>query len=96
MITIEFVLSCASIAASCQCRMQCFVRDQAAIMLAFSFWLLDLQMLGYTVELKLESSIPLSEKMQKVEAVIQQLNLDGCRDVIIGNAEQRGISGICL
>ena len=51
-------------------------------------------MLGYTVELKLESSIPFAEKMQKVEAVIQQLNLDGCRDVIIGNAEQRGISGI--
>ena len=53
-------------------------------------------MLGYTVELKLESSIPLAEKMQKVEAVIQQLNLDGCRDVIIGNAEHRGISGIHL
>lgn len=50
-------------------------------------------MMGYTVELKMESSIPLAEKLQKVEAVTQQLNLEGCRDVIIGNAEQRGISG---
>ena len=56
---------------------------------------MDMQMLGYTVELKLDSSISLAEKMHKVEAVIQQLNLDGCRDVIIGNGEQRGISGVC-
>ena len=29
----------------------------------------------------------------RVEAVLQQLALDGCRDVLVGNAFQRGISG---
>ena len=45
---------------------------------------------------QVESSVPLKDKRQKVESVIQQLNLDTCRHVRIGNAESRGISGMIL
>ena len=52
-----------------------------------------LEMMMYTIELKLERQIPLSKKRAKVEAVIDQLNLKGCQGVRIGNSENRGISG---
>lgn len=51
------------------------------------------EMLMYTIELKLERKIPLKQKILKVEAVMEQLNLRGCQGVRIGNSEARGISG---
>lgn len=51
------------------------------------------EMLRYTIELKVESSVPMSQKLEKVDSVIQQLNLEQCRGVRIGNVERRGISG---
>ena len=51
------------------------------------------EMLMYTIELKQEQRVPLADKRVQVEAVLQQLNLDVCRDVLIGSQEKRGISG---
>lgn len=51
------------------------------------------EMLMYTIELKQEKKVPLAEKKLKVEAVLRQLNLDVCRNVLIGSQEKRGISG---
>ncbi len=50
-------------------------------------------MLLYTAELKLRASVPLAVKRQRVDGLIEQLALGACRDVHIGDAMQRGISG---
>jgi len=50
-------------------------------------------MLLYTAELKLRASVPLAVTRQRVDGLIEQLALGACRDVRIGDAMQRGISG---
>jgi len=51
------------------------------------------EMLLYTAELKLPTSVPLEEKKHRVERVIRKLGLQQCRDVRIGSVFARGISG---
>ena len=51
------------------------------------------EMLAYTAELKNPMKGPFEKKRAKVEMVIQQLGLNGCRGVRIGNPLARGISG---
>ena len=51
------------------------------------------EMLLYTAELKNPSSVPLQAKAARVDAVLSQLALWDCRDVRIGSALARGISG---
>ena len=51
------------------------------------------EMLAYTAELKNPMKEPFEKKRAKVEMVIQQLGLNGCRGVRIGNPLARGISG---
>lgn len=51
------------------------------------------EMLQYTAELKLETSVPQHAKTEAVEEVIQHLGLDTCRNVLIGSPLARGISG---
>jgi ATP-binding cassette subfamily G (WHITE) protein 2 len=51
------------------------------------------QMLSYTAELKLPSTTTSKEQQDRVEEVIQMLDLESCRNTVIGNALQRGISG---
>ena len=51
------------------------------------------EMLAYTAELKNPMKEPFERKRAKVEMVIQQLGLNGCRGVRIGNPLARGISG---
>ena len=66
---------------------------------AFTDTLLDnltvYEMLAYTAELKNPMKEPFERKRAKVEMVIQQLGLNGCRGVRIGNPLARGISGDC-
>lgn len=47
----------------------------------------------YAAELKLPSTIPQSEKMNKVDLIIQQLGLSGCQNTKIGDPDNKGISG---
>ncbi|EGF83345.1 hypothetical protein BATDEDRAFT_8584 [Batrachochytrium dendrobatidis JAM81] len=49
--------------------------------------------LMYSALLRLPSTMPRSEKEQRVENVIASLGLQGCRDTWIGDSEVRGISG---
>eukprot|EP00884_Botryococcus_braunii_P016488 jgi/Botrbrau1/3522/Bobra.341_2s0049.1 len=51
------------------------------------------EMLIYTAELKNPMSVPFNQKVERVNSVIGQLALNTCRDVRIGSALQRGISG---
>ena len=51
------------------------------------------EMLAYTAELKNPMKEPFEKKRAKVEMVIQQLGLNGCRGVRIGSTLARGISG---
>jgi len=51
------------------------------------------EMLAYTSELKNPMYEPVEKKRAKVETVINQLGLNGCRGVRIGNPLSRGISG---
>lgn len=51
------------------------------------------EMLLYTADLKLERTTPKEEKQDAVERVIDELGLETCRRVVIGDATQRGISG---
>ena len=51
------------------------------------------EMLVYTAELKLPMAIPFADKCRKVQSVVDQLALNTCRNVRIGNPMQRGISG---
>ena len=50
-------------------------------------------MLAYTAELKNPMNEPFEQKAAKVEQVLQQLGLVGCRGVRIGSQLARGISG---
>ncbi|CAL5220797.1 g2870 [Coccomyxa viridis] len=54
------------------------------------------EMLLYTAEMKLEMVVSMAEKREKVEDLLKQLALDGCRNVRIGSNMQRGISGTTL
>ncbi|RKO90319.1 P-loop containing nucleoside triphosphate hydrolase protein [Blyttiomyces helicus] len=49
--------------------------------------------LTYSALLRLPSSLTPAEKAERVETIIMQLGLNGCRDTWIGNAEHKGISG---
>ena len=51
------------------------------------------EMLAYTAELKNPMHEPFEQKAAKVEQVLQQLGLSGCRGVRIGSQLARGISG---
>ena len=51
------------------------------------------EMLVYTAELKLPMRIPFADKVRKVQSVVDQLALNTCRNVRIGNPLTRGISG---
>ncbi|KAK9823062.1 hypothetical protein WJX81_005585 [Elliptochloris bilobata] len=51
------------------------------------------EMLAYTAELKNPMYEPFEQKAAKVEQVLQQLGLSGCRGVRIGSQLARGISG---
>lgn len=51
------------------------------------------EMLLYTAELKLDMRMSFLDKCKKVQRVIEQLALNTCRDVRIGSALTRGISG---
>ena len=53
------------------------------------------EMLLYTAELKLKATVPLDAKLRRVDALIEQLALGVCRNVRIGDAMKRGISGSC-
>ena len=50
-------------------------------------------MLRYTADLKLPSSVSATEREARVEEVIQMLALETCRKTVIGSALSRGISG---
>ena len=50
-------------------------------------------MLRYTADLKLPSSVSAEERKARVEEVIQMLSLETCRKTVIGSALSRGISG---
>ena len=54
------------------------------------------EMLLYTAELKLDMRMNFLDKCKKVQRVIEQLALNTCRDVRIGSALTRGISGAYL
>ncbi|KAJ3119298.1 ATP-binding cassette sub- G member 2 [Physocladia obscura] len=49
--------------------------------------------LTYAAQLRLPSSMLAEEKRQKVDEIIMQLNLNGCRKTWIGDSLSRGISG---
>ena len=51
------------------------------------------EMLMYTAELKCPRSEPLAVKKERVEGIVAALNLERCRDTVIGSALHRGISG---
>ena len=52
------------------------------------------EMLMYTAEMKNPQSQPLSEKRAKVDMILDQLALLSCRNVRIGSALARGVSGV--
>lgn len=51
------------------------------------------QMLAYTAALKLPASVTSDERTERVNEVIARLDLESCRNTIIGSALVRGISG---
>mmetsp|Transcript_89480 Transcript_89480/g.164037 ORF Transcript_89480/g.164037 Transcript_89480/m.164037 type:complete len:645 (+) Transcript_89480:87-2021(+) len=51
------------------------------------------QMLVYTAELKLPSSVSRKDKVDRCNEIIDSLSLQKCRDTVIGNVLKRGISG---
>ena len=51
------------------------------------------EQLLYTSELKNPQKEAMARKKERVEKVLDQLSLRGCRDIIIGSALKRGISG---
>lgn len=52
-----------------------------------------METLTYCALLRLPYKMSYEDKMKRVESVIMDLGLDGCRNVRIGNAEAKGISG---
>jgi ATP-binding cassette subfamily G (WHITE) protein 2 len=51
------------------------------------------EMLLYTAEMKVDMRVPFRQKCRKVQAVVDQLALNTCRDTRIGSQVARGISG---
>jgi ABC-type multidrug transport system ATPase subunit len=51
------------------------------------------QMLMYTAELRLPTTVPTKDKVARVDETIARLDLSSCTNTVIGNALQRGISG---
>jgi hypothetical protein len=51
------------------------------------------EMLLYTAEMKVDMRVPFRAKCRKVQAVVDQLALNTCRDTRIGSQVARGISG---
>ncbi|CAL8472002.1 g11544 [Coccomyxa elongata] len=51
------------------------------------------EMLLYTAEMKLELSVNMAEKRERVDLLLKQLALEACQNVRIGNNLSRGISG---
>jgi len=51
------------------------------------------QMLMYTAELRLPTTLSAADKLARVEETIVKLDLGSCENTVIGNALQRGISG---
>ncbi|KAJ3327870.1 hypothetical protein HDU91_004250, partial [Kappamyces sp. JEL0680] len=49
--------------------------------------------LHYSARLRLPSSFSTQQKIDRVNTVIRELGLEGCRDTKIGNEMRRGISG---
>jgi hypothetical protein len=50
-------------------------------------------MLMYTAEMKNPITDSIESKRARVEAVIEELGLSTCRDVVVGTPLHRGISG---
>ncbi|KAK9826360.1 hypothetical protein WJX81_002047 [Elliptochloris bilobata] len=75
---------------------QMFMRRHCAYVEQFDTLIDNLtvqEMLLYTAELKMKATVPLELKLRRVDALVQQLALDICRHVRIGDAMKRGISG---
>eukprot|EP01135_Chromosphaera_perkinsii_P000930 Nk52_evm28s153 gene=Nk52_evmTU28s153 len=51
------------------------------------------ELLYYTAKLRLPAATPEEKIQERVEQVISQLGLDVCADTVIGDGENRGISG---
>lgn len=51
------------------------------------------EMLLYTAEMKRSMAEPLSSKQAAVDQLLHKLALEGCKDVVIGSAMVKGISG---
>ena len=49
--------------------------------------------LRYAAKLRLPRKMSEAEKLERVEAVIASLGLQGCRDTRIGDTQTKGISG---
>eukprot|EP00929_Paragymnodinium_shiwhaense_P121717 TRINITY_DN9406_c0_g1_i1.p1 TRINITY_DN9406_c0_g1~~TRINITY_DN9406_c0_g1_i1.p1 ORF type:complete len:619 (+),score=132.95 TRINITY_DN9406_c0_g1_i1:56-1912(+) len=49
--------------------------------------------LRYAASLRMPAALPSAERDARAEAVIKELNLDGCAGTIVGSVERRGISG---
>ena len=49
--------------------------------------------LSYAARLRLPDNMSQSEKMNKVNEIILQMNLDGARNTYIGDSMTRGVSG---
>lgn len=47
----------------------------------------------YTAELKARLSLPLAEKVGRVDRSLRQLGLETCADVLVGTPAKRGVSG---
>lgn len=71
-------------------RTQCAFVEQDDLMFAN---LTVLETLQYSALLRLPYSMSSEEKFKKVENIIMELGLDGCRNVRIGSTEAKGISG---
>ena len=51
------------------------------------------EMLTYTAELKLATTVTSIDKRRRVERVLDALSLRSCCNVVIGDASKRGVSG---
>ena len=71
-------------------RLQCAYVEQDDILLPH---LTVFETLMYSARLRLPRKLSLAEKTDRVNAVIRQLGLEGCRDTKIGDSLSRGISG---
>jgi ABC-type multidrug transport system ATPase subunit len=71
-------------------RLKCAYVEQDDILLPN---LTVFETLLYSARLRLSRKMPLAEKKERVNAVIRQLGLEGCRDTKIGDSLSRGISG---